>query len=128
MKRGRSMSTGLAAVLATGALMICGAVVSCAGPSRAHDAQPTAAQPQGWAYPLACCSGYDCREVGAGTGSPIRIRETPAGYEISTTGEVIPMLDARVKNSPDGLFHLCCRGGRFETCDVLCLFAPPRGF
>lgn len=121
------MSTGQAAALLTGAIMIVIGVMSCTVEGRAHDAIPTAAKPQGWSYPLACCSGYDCREVGEGTGSRIRIRETPAGYEISSTGEVIPMLDAKVKPSPDGLFHWCSKGGR-EDGETICLFVPPRGF
>lgn len=91
-------------------------------PAAAHDAIPTAAKPQGWSYPLACCSGYDCREV-----AQSEIRERPEGYVIATTGEVIPMTDSKVKMSPDGAFHWCSKGGRDDG-DTICLFVPPRGF
>lgn len=94
----------------------------------AHDALPTAAQPNGWAYPVACCSGYDCRAVGdSRSGAPIRVYETAEGYRISTTGEVIPMLDRKVRPSPDGEFHWCSVGGKADG-KTICLFAPPRGF
>lgn len=91
-------------------------------PAFAHDAIPTAAQPHGWTYPLACCSGYDCREV-----SQSQIKERPEGYVIAATGEVIPMTDSKVKMSPDGEFHWCSQGGRDDG-DTICLFVPPRGF
>lgn len=91
-------------------------------PAAAHDAIPTAVKPQGWSYPLACCSGYDCRKV-----SQSEIRERPEGYVIASTGEVIPMTDGKVKMSPDGEFHWCSRGGRDDG-DTICLFVPPRGF
>ncbi len=32
-------------------------------PAFGHDAKPTAALPQGWSYPFACCANYDCKEV-----------------------------------------------------------------
>lgn len=118
------MTTGQAATLLTGAVLIVAGFVSCEV-ADAHDAIPTAAKPNGWSYPLACCSGYDCREVGVG--SDIRIVEGPDGYRISTTGEVIPMLDAKVKPSPDGEFHWCSQGGRDDG-ETICLFVPPRGF
>ncbi len=88
----------------------------------AHDALPTAAKPLGWSYPLACCSGYDCRAI-----SQSQISERPEGYVIATTGEVIPMTDAKVKMSPDGEFHWCSKGGRDDGATI-CLFVPPRGF
>ena len=85
-------------------------------PSLAHDAK------SGWIYPLECCSNYDCREV-----EKADIVEGPQGYVIKTTGEVIPMTDAKVKASPDGEFHWCSRGGTQDG-DTICLFVPPRGF
>ena len=96
--------------------------VFLASPAAAHDAKPTSMQPNGWSYPLACCSGYDCREV-----SQSQILEGPQGYVIQTTGEVIAMTDRKVKPSPDGEFHWCSRGGRDDG-DTICLFVPPRGF
>lgn len=85
-----------------------------------HDA------PTGWSYPTSCCSGYDCRQVN-GAGSAVRIEERPEGYVVSTTGEIIPMLDRKVKPSPDGEFHWCSKGGRDDSATI-CLFVPPRGF
>jgi hypothetical protein len=89
----------------------------------AHEALPTAAQPEGWSYPMSCCSLMDCRQASEG-----EVRETQDGYLLTTTGEVVPYMDRRVKDSPDGLFHTCQVGGDFETGRVLCLFRPPRGF
>jgi hypothetical protein len=97
-------------------------------PALAHDAIPTAAQPQGWSYPLSCCSGYDCREVGdSRSGAKITIAEVPEGYKISTTGEVIAYNDTRIKDSPDGEFHWCSVAGADDG-RTICLFIPPRGF
>ena len=91
-------------------------------PAYTHDAIPTAAQPNGWRYPLSCCSGYDCREVDESA-----IDESGPGYTIVATGEFIPMTDAKIKPSPDGMFHLCQRGGKPDGA-AICLFVPPRGF
>lgn len=85
--------------------------------ARAHDA------PSGWTYPIACCSGFDCREEAS-----IAVRETAEGYRIVSTGEVIPYQDRRVRDSPDGLWHACWRGARFDEGRVICLFVPPRAF
>ncbi|WP_244621900.1 hypothetical protein [Neomesorhizobium albiziae] len=90
--------------------------------ARAHDALPTAAQPQGWSYPFSCCSGYDCREVADNA-----IGERPEGYVIEGTGEVITYADSRIKNSPDGVFHWCSVAGANDG-HTVCLFVPPRGF
>lgn len=81
----------------------------------AHDA------PSGWSYPFSCCSNQDCREV-----PDASIRETPAGY-LASNGETIPYADKRIKDSPDGKFHLCTISGR-EDGRALCLFVPPRSF
>lgn len=81
----------------------------------AHDA------PNGWSYPFNCCSNQDCREV-----PDASVRETPAGY-IASNGETIPYLDKRIKDSPDGKFHLCTIAGS-EDGRALCLFVPPRSF
>lgn len=105
--------------------------VGWAYPALTHEALPTAAKPQGWSYPFACCSGYDCREVGtphraAGT-EGIRISEKPGGYEISSTRELIPYGDPRIKDSPDGQFHWCSVAGS-AVGRTICLFAPPRSY
>ena len=93
-----------------------------------HEATPTAAKPQGWSYPFSCCSGYDCREVGDGGGeAKIKITETPEGYRISSTGEIIAYSDTRIKDSPDGEYHWCSVAGADDS-RTICLFVPPRAF
>lgn len=85
-------------------------------PAAGHDAA------SGWAYPLSCCSGYDCREV-----SDAAVLEGPKGYVIKVTGEVIPMTSRKVRPSPDGEFHWCSVAGRDDGATI-CLFVPPRSF
>jgi hypothetical protein len=92
------------------------------GFAAAHDAIPTAARPQGWSYPFACCSGYDCREV-----SSKQISERPEGYVIQGTGEVVAYSDGRLKNSPDGEYHWCSVAGA-DNSRTICLFVPPRSY
>lgn len=95
--------------------------VMCGG-ARAHDATPTAAKPQGWTYPFSCCSGYDCREV-----PDDWVKEQSDGfYRIVITGELIPMSDTKIKDSPDGRFHWCSVAGATDG-KTICLFVPPRG-
>jgi hypothetical protein len=98
------------------------AVTALSGQAWPHDALPTAAQPHGWRYPFSCCSGYDCREV-----PDSAVAETPDGYVIRRTGEVIPYSDVRVKDSPDGRLHWCSVAGE-EDSRTICLFRAPRGF
>lgn len=98
------------------------AVLGAFGQAAAHDAKPTAFMPQGWSYPLSCCSGYDCREV-----SSSRIGERSEGYVIKRTGEVLAYSDARLKDSPDGQYHWCSVAGSDDTRTV-CLFVPPRSY
>ena len=88
----------------------------------AHDAKPTAAKPQGWSYPFACCSGIDCREV-----SSKQISERPEGYVIKGTGEVVAYSDKRLKDSPDGEYHWCSVAGRDDG-RTICLFVPPSSY
>lgn len=96
--------------------------VLTAAPAAAHDALPTAAQPNGWAYPLSCCSGMDCHQV-----RDQAVVEGPRGYVIKLTGELITSRDSRIKDSPDGLFHQCTVGGE-PTGRTICLFVPPRSY
>ncbi|ESY41926.1 hypothetical protein X747_14980 [Mesorhizobium sp. LNJC384A00] len=102
-------------------LLACSALASI--PAFAHDATPTAAAPQGWSYPFACCANYDCRTTQSG-----EVLEKPEGYVIAHTGEVIPMSDKRVKNSPDGLFHWCAHQAGLDAGKTICLFVPPRSY
>jgi hypothetical protein len=82
----------------------------------AHDAK------SGWSYPIACCSGYDCRQV-----SNAIVTERPEGYVITTTGEVVGYSDKRVHVSEDSDYHWCSIGGK-DTGSTICLFVPPRFF
>ena len=93
-----------------------------AAPAAAHDATPTAAQPNGWTYPLSCCSGFDCHEI-----RDRAVLEDSRGYVIKLTGELITSRDSRIKTSPDGRFHQCTVAGE-ATGRTICLFVPPRSF
>lgn len=92
-------------------------VLIWAGLAMAHDA------PTGWKYPFACCANYDCQEV-----PDASIVEGARGYEIRKTGELIPMSDKRVRQSPDGKFHWCAHQAGLDAGKTICLFVPPRSF
>jgi hypothetical protein len=77
--------------------------------------------PSGWAYPYQCCSNRDCQPMHGA-----EITEGPGGYVIEGTGEVLSYTDPRLKESPDGEFHLCLRPG--DHSNAVCLFVPPRSF
>jgi hypothetical protein len=78
--------------------------------------------PSGWVYPYECCSNRDCQPTHGG-----EITEGPSGYVINETGEIVGYRDPRIKNSPDGEFHLCApRAG--SAAKAICLFVPPRLF
>ncbi|MCR5855977.1 hypothetical protein LRS09_03995 [Mesorhizobium sp. J428] len=77
----------------------------------------------GWSYPLSCCSNFDCREATTG-----EVQERPEGFVIAGTGEVVPMTDKRIRNSPDGKFHWCAHQAGVDAGRTICLFVPPRGF
>lgn len=85
-------------------------------PGLAHQAKT------GWAYPFACCSNKDCREISADL-----VSERPQGYVLEPTGEVVGYSDDRVKISPDGVYHWCSVAGRDDS-RTICLFVPPRLF
>lgn len=111
------------------------------GIATAHQAQPTAAKPYGWDYPLYCCSGKDCAML---TGK--MVIEGPNGYVMHLNPGDHPMVikpmtvnvpygDSRIKDSPDGEFHLCLSqthespdGSAIFGGNVLCFFVPPRSF
>ena len=114
----------IAATVAFWLLLACAALFVLAwyffaSTASAHDA------PTGWTYPYSCCSRQDCREVSSGPEG--KVRETPQGYQIASTGEVIPYGDIRVKDSPDGAFHWCSVAGAEDT-RTICLFVPPRSY
>lgn len=89
--------------------------VSVSYPSSAHMA------PSGWTYPSQCCSDRDCKLVHGRA-----ITEGPDGYVIEGTGEVLSYTDPRLRNSPDGEFHVCKTPG--SKSNAICLFVPPRSF
>lgn len=97
-------------------------VVASTGLVYPHDAMPTASQPLGWKYPWSCCSNQDCKAV------PNGIAETPAGYVVRATGELIPYGDKRIKDSLDQDFHWCAHQAGIDAGKTICLFIPPRGF
>lgn len=99
------------------------AALALMAPALAHDAKPTAAKPQGWSYPFACCANYDCREV-----SQTSISERPEGYVIKDTGEVVAYSDRRIKDSPDGEFHWCAHQAGLDAGKTICLFVPPSSY
>jgi len=116
------MSHALARALTIGGawLVVAGlALVAACAPARAHD----------W-YPPLCCSGRDCHPTGAHPGA----REpaatlTPQGWRLHD-GKVIP--HARARTSPDGVLHVCRRGGDphgeiIEVDGRPCVFAPGLG-
>ncbi|MBZ9794117.1 hypothetical protein [Mesorhizobium sp. ES1-4] len=104
-------------------LFATGVIAMFAPVAFAHDAKPTAAKPQGWSYPFACCANYDCRATHTG-----EVLEKPEGYVIAGTGEVVPMTDKRIKDSPDGEFHWCAHQAGLDAGKTICLFVPPRSF
>jgi len=108
-------------------LLAAGAAASLAAsglaPAQAHDAGPTPARPLGWHYPFSCCADYDCRTATRG-----EVLERPEGYVIAGTGEVVPMTDRRIKDSPDGQYHWCAHRAGLDAGRTICLFVPPRSF
>jgi hypothetical protein len=87
--------------------------------------QPAGAQPKGWTYPWACCSGMDCAEI-----PQTSVHETSEGYVVdgATDDAPISYQDKRVKDSPDGAFHWCAHRTGPDLGKTICLFAPPRGY
>ncbi len=108
----------ISAFRASGAAALFGLATFPSGlaPALAHDA------PSGWSYPFSCCSGYDCRPVSAKT-----IDQSPAGYVIANTGEIVGYTDSRIRNSPDGEYHWCSVAGRNDG-RTICLFVPSQMF
>lgn len=88
---------------------------------------PPDPQKKGWSYPWACCSNQDCRRLETG-----EIEETPKGYLIVKTGEVISYGDKRVKDVPPGTgdndYHWCAHQAGADAGHTICLFVPPKGF
>jgi hypothetical protein len=107
----------------------------------AHTATPTAAMPQGWQYSAMCCSSTDCGEIRAE-----RVKETPDGYVVTLRPEdhimiakettfQIPYSSTKIKDSPDGVFHICVSrqqvmddGATVHGGTLYCFYVPPKGF
>ena len=83
----------------------------------AHDA------PLGWRYGAECCSTIDCWQEKDGA-----IKETPNGYRVVATGELIPYRDTRIKRSKDQFFHRCTTTGAPSIDHSICLYVPDRDF
>jgi hypothetical protein len=118
----RSAKTGFPAGRLLSLLTFCALAVFVA-PAFGHDARPTSTQPLGWSYPFSCCANYDCRTAAKG-----EVQERPEGYVITNTGEVVPMTDRRIKDSPDGQYHWCAHQAGLDAGKTICLFVPPHSF
>jgi hypothetical protein len=103
-------------------MAVCGLIFLAVALAQAHEAQPTAAKPQGWSYPLSCCSTFDCKQA---TGN---VSERPEGFVIAETGEIVGYQDKRIRHSPDGEFHWCAHQSGVDAGRTICLFVPPRSF
>lgn len=92
--------------------------------TEAHDA------PSGWTYDTSCCNTMDCRPADGPYDEkrhhPVKIEEVTGGYRISTTGEVVPWNDRRVRESKDNEYHVCTTAG-MDTTRALCIYVPLRG-
>lgn len=96
---------------------ICFAMALATGRAWPHQA------PTGWQYGWECCSFTDCRQMASDA-----VAETPQGYTIKLTGEVIPYGDKRLKQSKDEFYHQCTKGGDPNEKHSICLYTPDRGF
>jgi len=121
MKRGTHSLP--AAIIAVSGALVAIILLGLHGVAYPHDAVPTAAKPQGWAYPFACCANFDCKSVQSS-----EVIEGARGYEIRATGELILMSDKRVKISPDGETHICAHQAGLDAGKVICLFVPDKGY
>jgi hypothetical protein len=89
-----------------------------------HEATTIQGEPLGWSYPVSCCSNKDCREVPATTLTPVK-----GGWRVELNGQFIPNNSSKLRDSPDGRYHLCMAGAKFTpTGTALCIFTPPMGF
>lgn len=90
--------------------LLAAAVWSC-GKARAHEF-----------YDQWCCTGKDCMPAPEGS-----VTWTPAGWSVSTTHEVVPFNDPRIRYTPKDQpqFHLCQVPGLSR---LRCLYVPePEG-
>jgi hypothetical protein len=97
-------------ILASVALFIAAAAL---GVAQAHE----------W-FPRDCCGGHDCYAVDESELTP-----TSQGWRVEATGEVLPYLSRKVRQTPaeaDGPYFRCSgRGDR--TASTFCIFVPEFG-
>lgn len=110
---------------AIGILMLfCVWLLMLNSPAKAHEA------PSGWTYDFSCCNTRDCRPADGpnvkNRHHPVQIEEVTGGYRISTTREVVPWNDKRVRESKDGDYHVCTIAGADDQ-RALCIYVPMRG-
>jgi hypothetical protein len=84
-----------------------------------HEAMPTEGQPFGWVYPTNCCHSNDCARA-----LKNEVKEQGGGYLITPSGTIVRYGDMRIRESPDGEFHICRVDG-IPTGYLRCLFVPP---
>lgn len=73
-------------------------------------------------YHYECCHDRDCWPLEAS-----KVRETPQGWVIEGLAAPIPYDWPKLKDSPDGRYHLCTTSG--DTSGMpLCFYRPPLGF
>jgi hypothetical protein len=102
----------------------------------AHEALPTAAQPEGWSYPMSCCWSPQTAPAGrAGDCSQIPSKSAKAiegGYSVTLHEGEHPMVKTplntvvpypKTRQSPDNEYHICFA----PDMSVRCFFAPPPG-
>lgn len=123
MHRTQHSFTGSCLVGIAIASIAIGILLSAVAQSWPHEAPPSKTQPLGWTYDYSCCSAFDCRSVGT-----TAVTETPQGYTIKLTGEIIPYGDKRIKRSKDEFYHQCTIGGDPKATHSICLYVPDRGF
>jgi hypothetical protein len=103
-------------------------------------------QPLGWKYPWSCCSGNDCTMI-----EPRNVQQTPEGYLVTLQPGDHPFIteetgvreylmeygDKRIKDSPDGAYHICLRSPTTvnnsgdplaDPLAVICFYKGPEGF
>lgn len=71
-------------------------------------------------YETDCCNDRDCAPAAPGD-----VVEGPNGYEIKSLGITVPYNDEKVRQAPDGQFHICATPTMKH---FLCLYVPGRGF
>lgn len=120
MKPSIALPASCAVALAIGGMAL-GIFAISAGEAWPHEAIASAVLPKGWSYPFSCCASYDCRQTKAG-----EVTERPDGYH--TPGGIVGYQDKRIKDSPDGLFHICAHQAGVDAGKTICLFVPPRSY